>query len=165
MRKSMLALALAATCAAPLSAQTIDPTPQLNGAGPVTMGGFAGARIRISLGGTKREDQTIRAGLTIAPMPYRGGGDRGNFRSRIGEGLEFGFRGGAPGPQLSLAGMPLTPAHYAPGGRATGKQRNSMSGGNTGLVIAGVAALVGIGLLVALGDSKDDCTGGECNNN
>lgn len=48
---------------------------------------------------------------------------------------------------------------------APGKGRSKLSGGNAGLIVVGVAALVGIGLLVALGDTKDDCTGGECNNN
>lgn len=48
---------------------------------------------------------------------------------------------------------------------APGKGRSKLSGGNAGLIVVGVAALVGIGLLVALGDTKGDCTGGECNNN
>ena len=46
-----------------------------------------------------------------------------------------------------------------------GDGHTNLSGGNAGLIVVGVAALVGIGLLVALGDTKGDCTGGECNNN
>ena len=48
MRQSMLVLALVATAAAPLHAQTVPVAPQPDGdAGPVAMGGFAGARVRI----------------------------------------------------------------------------------------------------------------------
>lgn len=164
MRQSMLVLAVVATAAAPLHAQTVPVAPQPDGdAGPVAMGGFAGARVRIPLGGGTREDRQVRAGLTIAPMHYRGGGgDLQSWRSRIGEGFEFGFRGGERAPQLTLAGMRLTGASARP---APGKGRSNLSGGNAGLIVVGVAALVGIGLLVALGDTKDDCTGGECNNN
>ena len=165
MRKSMLALALAATCTAPLQAQTLTVAPQPDGAGPVAMAGFAGARVRISLGGGTREDRQVRAGLTVAPMHYRGSGDFQGYRARIGEGFEFGFRGGETSPQLSLAGMRLTGAPYASRGHASGKGRSNLSGGDAGLIVVGVAALIGVGLLVALNDTKDDCTAGDCNNN
>ena len=164
MRQSMFVLALVAVAATPLHAQTAPVAPQPDGgAGSVAMGGFAGARVLIPLGGWTRKERRVRAGLTIAPMQYRGGGgDLQSWRSRIGEGVEFGFRGGVPVPQLTLGGMPLTGASAGP---APGKEHSNLSGGNAGLIVVGVAALVGVGLLVALGDSKDDCTGGECNNN
>lgn len=156
MRIFTIAAALAATCIAPVQAQMVSAPPP-GGAGPVAMGGFVGARVRISLGGTRDEDQDFRAGLTVAPMQRSEGSDLRSPAWRIGEGLEFGFRGNEPAPQLSLAGQPLKGL----------TQRNNLSGGGTAtLVIVGVAAAVGIGLLVALGDSKDECAGtGECNNN
>jgi hypothetical protein len=155
MRNIILATVMAATCVAPLQAQMVSAPPP-DGAGPTRMSGFVGARVRISLGGTRSEDQGLRAGLTIAPMQRREGADLRSPNWRIGEGLEFGFRGKDPAPQLSIAGQPLKVM----------KQRSNLSGGGTTtLVIVGLALAVGVGLAVALGDSKDDCTGGECNNN
>lgn len=155
MRTIILAMVMAVTGVAPAQARMISAPPP-SGAEPVSMGGFVGARVRISLGGSRSEEQTLRAGLTIAPIQYRGGGDLQGFRSRIGEGLEFGFRGKDPAPQLSVAGQPL---------KAMEQRSNLSGGGTTTLVIVGLALAVGVGLAVALGDSKDDCTGGECNNN
>lgn len=155
MKNIMLVLALAATCAAPLHAQTntVGPGmgPQMNGTGPLAMGGFVGARVRISLGGTKSEDQKLRAGLTIAPIQYRGDGDLQTFRSRIGEGIEFGFRGGDAAPQWSLAGMQLT------GGKAVpGKGRSNLSDGATiALVVVAVVAVAGVALYAAADEADD----------
>jgi len=166
MKTSIWIIALAASCAAPLHAQTVGPAPHMNGIGPVEMGGFAGARIRISLGGSGREKPMIRAGLTIAPMQHSGGSDLRSPNWRIGEGLEFGFRGGDPAPQLSLAGLRLTPARYTPGGRPADKNRNNLSGGTTtALVVVGVLVVVGGALALSASGDPDNCTGGECNNN
>lgn len=166
MKRPMLVAALAATCVAPLQAQTIDRA-RMNGAGPVAMGGFAGARFRLPLGGTRGEKRTVRAGLTVAPMQRSGGGDLRGLAWRFGEGVEFGFRSDEPQPQFSLAGQQLTPARYAPGGTTPTKGRNNLSGGTSTAVIVGLAVLVGGGLALALSSSGDPdrCTGGECNNN
>ena len=60
----------------------------------VQTGTFAGARIRLSLGG-KQQDQKFRAGLTMAPT-LRSQAISGETRMRIGEGLELGFTGKRP---------------------------------------------------------------------
>lgn len=150
MKKAIVSAALLALCVQPVQAQMVSAPPP-GGAEPVQMGGFVGARVRISLGGTRAEDQKLRAGLTIAPMQYRGGGDLQGFRSRIGEGLEFGFRGGEQTPQLSLAGMPLTGGKGAPG-----KGRSNLSDGATiALVVVGVVAVAGIALYAAADEADD----------
>lgn len=150
MKRSIVATILAATCVAPLQAQMVSAPPP-EGAGPVSMGGFVGARVRISLGGVRNEDRGVRAGLTIAPMQRREGGDLRTPTWRIGEGLEFGFRGGDPAPQLSLAGLRLTP-----GKGASLKDRNNLSSAATvALVVVGVAVVAGVALY-AVADEADD---------
>jgi hypothetical protein len=151
MRRITLSLALLSCGAAPLQAQTIEGPAHLNSAGPVATGGFAGVRLRIPLGGAQGSDKDIRASLTVAPMQRsEGSGVRGPAW-RFGEGLEFGFRGGDPAPQLSLAGQRLTS-----GKAASAKGRSNMSdAGTVAVVVGGLALLAGIGLLVAL-DASDD---------
>jgi len=150
MRKAIISAALLGLCIQPVQAQMVS-APAPGGAEPVAMGGFVGARVRISLGGTRSEDQKLRAGLTIAPMQYRGGGDLQGFRSRIGEGLEFGFRGGETAPQLSLAGMRLTGGKGLPG-----KARSNLSDGATiALVVVGVVAIAGVALYAAADEADD----------
>ncbi len=154
--------------ALPLHAQTADPALHMTGAGPVSTGGFVGARLRLSLGGNSAEDPTIRAGLTVAPMLLDSGADLRSPAWRIGDGLEFGFRDDDPTPQLSLAGLRLTPSRYAPYGRTPTRSRNNLSdGGTVALALVGLVAAAGVGLLVAIDSAgdPDSCTPGECNNN
>lgn len=164
--RSVAALLALLSCTAPLQAQTIRD-PALAGASPVAMGSFVGARLRIPLGGTKGSEP-IRAGLTVAPMQRSGGTGEVAPVWRIGEGLEFGFASDAPVAHVSLAGQYLGPARYAPGGKASAKARTNLSDGETVVVVAvGLAALLGVGLLVALDEAgdPDPCTPGGCNNN
>ena len=71
--------------------------------------------------------------------------------------------------ERGIASVNAVPTGAAVGGRAVEDLlrlvRSPYLLAIAGLIVVGVAALVGIGLLVALGDTKDDCTGGECNNN
>lgn len=66
------------------------------------IGAFAGARLRLPLGGDIRQRQ-IRAGLTLAPTLRTFAAD-GESRLRFGEGLEFGVTGRQPA-RLMLAGQ------------------------------------------------------------
>lgn len=142
--------------ASPLHAQTVGAPAHLNGVGPVTTGGFVGARIRIPLGGTRDSDKDIRASLTVAPMQRSEGSGLRGPAWRFGEGIEFGFTGDEPAPHVSLAGQRLTAARYAPGRSTPAKGRNNMSdAGTVAVVVGGLALLAGIGLLVAL-DASDD---------
>ena len=157
MRSIAASLALLSCCASPLHAQTIDRSAPMNGPGPVAMGGFVGARLRIPLGGTKSDEgRKLRASLTVAPMQRSDGAGLKGPAWRIGEGLEFGFAGGERSPQVSLAGQRLTPARYVPGRSTPAKGRSNMSdAGTVAVVVGGLALLAGIGLLVAL-DASDD---------
>lgn len=65
------------------------------------MGAFAGARLRVPLGGDVRQRQ-IRAGLTLAPTVHSRAAN-GETQLRFGEGLEFGVTGRQPA-RLLVAG-------------------------------------------------------------
>ena len=71
----------------------------------VQTGTFAGARMRLSLGGGQQE-RKLRAGLTLAPM-LRSQAISGESRMRFGEGVELGFAGKRP-LTLSLSGRPVS---------------------------------------------------------
>ncbi|WP_332819151.1 hypothetical protein [Sphingopyxis sp.] len=153
---SIAALLALISFVSPLHAQTVAGPAHLNGAGPVTTGGFVGARLRIPLGGTRESAKDIRASLTVAPMQRSEGTGSGGPAWRFGEGLEFGFAGGEVSPHFSLAGQSLAPSRYAPGGRASAKGRSNLSdAGTVAVVVGGLAILAGVGLLVAL-DASDD---------
>jgi hypothetical protein len=99
-------------------------------------GTFAGARIRLSLGGR----QKLRAGLTVAPT-LRNQAISGDTRTRIGEGLEFGFAGERT-LSFSLGGRPVS--GLVPGRRKSEEeQRQGISTGGYVVIGAGVVALVG----------------------
>jgi len=120
--------------AQPAAAANLDQTTTIQS------GTFAGARIRLSLGG-KQRDREFRAGLMVAPT-LRSQTISGETRTRIGEGLELGFAGGRP-LALSLAGRPVN--HLLPG---TGKPGDDKLGLSTG---GKVAIGVGVALVVAAG--------------
>ena len=65
---------------------------------------FAGARMRLSLGGGER--QRVRAGIVMAPALRTQTADN-RATLRFGEGLELGLSAGRT-PALSIAGRPLT---------------------------------------------------------
>jgi len=115
----------------------------------VQRGTFAGARIRISLGG-RQQDQKFRAGLTVAPT-LRSQTISGETRTRIGEGLELGFTGKRP-LALSLAGRPVS-GLLPGGGKSEDERRLGISTG--GYVAIGVGAALLVGGLVFYLDAKD----------
>jgi hypothetical protein len=100
MKKVMIAALLAAQLAVPAQAADLVDTRASEGMRP---GGFAGARIRISLDAEPRE--RVRAGVTIAPTRHDMRGD-GSARLRFGEGLEFGFSE-RRSASFSFAGEPV----------------------------------------------------------
>jgi hypothetical protein len=82
-------------------------------------GAFAGARLRVPLGGEARGK--ARAGLALAPV-LQGRRADGSVGTRFGEGVEFGFAGGKKA-ELSLAGRPvsqLAQGRAGPDGRKLG---------------------------------------------
>ena len=103
-------------------------------------GTFAGARIRLAVGGQKREPK-LRAGLTFASV-QSGQSARGVSFTRFGEGLEFGITDRNAQPHMSIAGYSLAPKRL---GAADGAEDGSKKG--HGLRTA--AFIVG-GVLVAV---------------
>ncbi len=119
----------------------------------VQNGTFAGARIRLSLGGRQQEGK-IHAGLTIAPM-LRSQTISAVSRIRIGEGLELGFAGERR-LAWSLGGRPVS--RLLPGGsKSEDDRRLGTSTGGYVAIGVGVAALVA-GAIVAgvVIDHSDD---------
>ena len=100
MKKVIIAALVASQLAIPAQAADLVDTRASEGMRP---GGFAGARIRVSLDAEPRE--RIRAGLTVAPTRHDLSGD-GSARLRFGEGLEFGLSERRPAG-FSFAGEPV----------------------------------------------------------
>jgi hypothetical protein len=116
-------------------------------------GTFAGARIRLSLGGRQHE-RKFRAGLAIAPT-LRSQTISGETRTRIGTGLEFGFAG-ERSLAWSLGGRPVS--CLLPSGRKSEDDgRLGTSTGGYVAIGAGVVALVaGAVVLGVVIDHADD---------
>ena len=68
------------------------------------MGSFAGARLRVALGGPRRAER-LKAGLVVAPTMHSQRAD-GAMSLRFGEGVEYGVTGSRPAA-LSIAGRPV----------------------------------------------------------
>ena len=151
MRKVMLTALVAGqllTGAAPVFAQSYAPVRETG------TGAFGGVRVRIPFGGAAREP--VRAGLAFAPTARTDYQD-GHFRTRIGEGLEFGMVGREP-LQFSLAG---TPVNRLAEGR-TGPDGRRMGVSTLGWIAIGVGAAAIIVLsAAALCFSDSDCVGSE----
>lgn len=143
-----LVAAQLAPCATPAMAAELIGEPR---AGETRVGGFAGARIRIGIGGQR---ERVRAGLTVAPSIY--GLERGAVRMRMGEGVAFGMTDGRA-PELTLAGRPVAEpsgGKGAPKGRRHGVSTLGWVGIGAGVVLlAGVAVF---GWMVSEGNSQTD---------
>ena len=115
----------------------------------VQTGTFAGARMRLSLGGGQ-QDRKLRAGLALAPM-LRSQAISGESRMRFGEGVELGFAGKRP-LTLSLSGRPVS--RLLPGAiKSEDERRLGISTAGYIAIGVGVAALVGGFVLYQ--DAKD----------
>ncbi len=116
------------------------------------MGTFGGLTVRVPLDGSRR-DHPVRAGLTLAPTLATRGSD-GSSTTRIGEGLEFGYRSDAP-IGVSLAGRRLS----AQQGEEEEDDGNVSTGETIALIGIGVVVLaVAAGtlwLVIATDDSSD----------
>jgi hypothetical protein len=106
-------------------------------------GAFAGARLRVPLGGGKGEK--IHAGLAVAPMVESRGSD-GSIRTRFGEGMEFGVAGQEKAG-LRLGGKSLaqlTQGRQGPQGAKAGVSTLK------GLAIVGGVVVLTLGALTLL---------------
>jgi hypothetical protein len=103
------------------------------------MGAFAGARLRVPLGGARAE-RRARAGLTLAPTMRVRDADGGS-RLRFGEGLELGLAPNRP-LELSFAGQRMDRI----GDRRAGVSTLGWIAIGVGTIV--VAAAVGTAILV-----------------
>ena len=115
-------------------------------------GAFGGFRLRVPLGGPRTE--RVRAGLAFAPTRQTRGSD-GSSQSRIGEGLEFGYRSGRP-LSFSLAGQDLNGRRF---GAAQGNERSDA----VPRIVLGVLAVgATLGLIYWGFTEMLDCDGPDC---
>jgi hypothetical protein len=103
------------------------------------MGAFAGARLRVPLGGA-RDERRLRAGLTLAPTLRTSAAD-GESQLRFGEGLELGVTGRQP-VRLLLAGQDV---------RRLGAAEDNDDRGGGPSTLGWIAIGVGTFLIVAVG--------------
>ncbi|HEX8192721.1 MAG TPA: hypothetical protein VF552_07445 [Allosphingosinicella sp.] len=144
MKKVMIAALLAAQLAVPAqAADLVDTRTSEN----MRSGGFAGARVRVSLDAEPRE--RVRAALTLAPTRHDVRGD-GSARVRFGEGLEFGMTD-RRGASVSFAGTPVRDlvSPVAPDG-----QRRNISTVGWVAIGAGVVAATVFTLYALCGDGE-----------
>ena len=113
-------------------------------------GSFAGARIRLSLGGG---GQPLRAGLVAAPMLRAQAADGRGF-ARFGEGVELGIRSGT-GLRVSMAGQDFGRRNLD---AAADEEDEDGSGPSTWLLVAGgVVVALGVGTLLFV-DAMNDAS-------
>jgi hypothetical protein len=142
------------TLAALVAAQIVTAAPaaaaELVGDGSNSarqQGNFAGARLRVPLGGTERGK--ARAGLTLTTVQRTDLSD-GRGRTAFGEGIELSLAAGKP-LALRTGGVPLAQRLGAAEDQAAGKRKSST--GKKILKAAAVVAIIGAavvgGLLLA----------------
>ena len=134
---------IASAQAAELVAEPLARTTQ--------MGAFAGARVRLSLGG---EREKVRAGVMVAPSMHSAAD--GAVKLRIGEGLEYGWTQ-RQASRVTFAGRPL--AQIADAGRTPAGDRHGVTPTGWVAIGAGVLLLAGaitVGWLVAEANSNTE---------
>lgn len=118
-------------------------------------GAFGGVQLRIPLGGTPRA-QRVRAGLTLAPT-LRSRAATGEVWTRIGEGLEFGYRSGRP-LSFSVAGRDLQPRRLG-AAQDNDDDHRGLSTGEILLIAGGVivvtAGVVAVVFIDAINDNSE----------
>jgi hypothetical protein len=142
----MLALAAGQIVAAtaPARAAEIDDRQLIS---QRQVGAFAGARLRVPLGG--KESGRARTGLALAPTVHSLRSD-GSLRTRFGEGVEFGLTD-RKNVQLSLAGRPIS--QLMSGGQGPEGQKLGVS--TLGWIAIGSVVVI-VGGLAILADHISD---------
>ncbi len=95
-------------------------------------GAFGGVRVRVPFGGQR---EPVRAGLAFAPTTRTDYQD-GRVRTRIGEGLEFGYRTGRP-VSFSLAGRDLS-SFRLNAAQNSDREHRGFPWGTAALVVGGI---------------------------
>ncbi|MBV8687799.1 MAG: hypothetical protein JOZ90_05740 [Alphaproteobacteria bacterium] len=136
MKKGLLAVALAAAQLLPSPAPAAELGDPGAAAGPTRVGGFAGARLRLTVGG--RHSGEARMALALSPV-RRSAGDP---KLAFGEGVELRLSGRTD-PAISLAGFRLSPGRrgQAPAGRRLGVSTVGAVAIGAGVVLASAVAI------------------------
>ena len=139
MRRLFLPGLLICQVTAPVQAQTGWTTQRASA--------FGGLRLSVPLGGPI-EGRDARAGLALAPALY-GEAGYGEVRSRIGGGIELGYREGSP--NVTVGGRDI---------RRIGAQESDERDEDRGLptwvwIAGGVIVATGVGALVFTGMMND----------
>lgn len=117
------------------------------GTTPNQVGAFAGARLRVPLGGGREKAQ---AGLAMTSTLRGGAGGE----LRFAKGAELGFSGRDSGIRLTLAGAPV--AQLAQGGRGPEGRKQGVSTLGWVAIGVGAVALVLVALVAAC-SADNDC--------
>jgi hypothetical protein len=142
------AVLVAATLAQPASAAEL---PSDRGTAATQVGTFAGARVRVPLGGHREKAQ---AGLALTSTVRSGA----TGELRFAKGAELGFASDDTAIRLTLGGTPVS--RLAQGGEGPGGRRQGVS--TLGWIAIGVgAALVIVVAAAAACVNDDDCIGSE----
>jgi hypothetical protein len=119
-------------------------------------GAFGGLQLRIPLGGPPRQHR-VRAGLTLAPT-LQSRAQTGEVRTRIGEGLEFGYRSGRP-VSFSVAGRDLRSRRLGAAQDNRDDHHHGLSTGEILLIAGGVivvtAGVVAVVFIDAINDNSE----------
>ncbi|HYE27021.1 MAG TPA: hypothetical protein VEA61_02140 [Allosphingosinicella sp.] len=146
--KSLMIAALVAAQA--LTATQPAFAAELNGANSAhapQVGAFAGARVRVPIGGRK---ERMQAGLAMTSALRTGA----TGELRFAKGAELGFSGGDPAVRLTLAGMPVS--RLVGGGAGPQGRKHGIS--TLGWIAIGVGAAVIIVVAAAAACAEDsDC--------
>jgi hypothetical protein len=147
MRKLLIAAVLAAQIAVSARPAFGAELSRDNAGTSTQVSAFAGARLRVPLGGGREKP---RAGLALTSTLRNGAGGE----LRFAKGAELGFSGRNSGIKLSLAGTPV--AQMAQGGRGPeGRKQGVSTLGWVGIGV-GFVALVLVALVAAC-SADDDC--------
>ena len=149
MKKLMIAALIVGqllASAAPVSAAELTGSQEIQG------GAFGGMRLRVSLGG-RAHDQRIRAGFALAPTVSSRAQD-GAVRTRIAEGLEFGYRSGHR-VSFSIAGLDLQQRLGAAQDNDGNRRHRGPSTIGWIVIGVGVAAVIVIGAAVICASDHD----------
>jgi len=145
MRKFIMMSLVAAQVAAVQPAVAAD-FGEAASAGRREAGAFAGARLRLPLGGSEK----VRAGLMVAPIVQDRRAD-GRIRMGFGEGVEFGIAG-RDEPGLSIAGLRLRDGRLAAAQEAEKDEKDKADKTeDDGISTLGIIGIVAGGVVVAGG--------------
>jgi hypothetical protein len=147
MKKLLIAAVVAGQIAGSSQAAYAAELPRDGAAMPNQVSAFAGARLRVPLGGGREKP---KAGLALTSTLRSGA----TGEVRFAKGVELGFAGEDAKLRLSLAGKPV--AQLAQGGRAPEGRKQGVSTIGWVAIGVGFVALVLVALVAAC-SADDDC--------